>query len=154
MTLCTFTPTKAGDYYLQIRTNVALGGTAGRPGRLPEQPQGRSARPATTPRVIGSGNNRFALRVKGAQRGAVSIAGYQHMSIYANYTGANTTFNLVRVIPAAATKTLKIGFYDVGDATQPGTITGAAAARLEPRRLADQLHRAPAWSTARCRTAS
>ena len=26
--LCTFTPSAAGDYYLQIRTNVAIGGTA------------------------------------------------------------------------------------------------------------------------------
>ena len=72
--------------------------------------------------MIGSGNNRFALRVTGAQRGAVSIAGFQAMSIYANYTGANTTFNLVRVIPAAATKTLNIGFFDVGDATTAGTV--------------------------------
>ncbi len=45
------------------------------------------------------------------------------MSIYANYSGASSTFNLVRVIPAAATKTLVIGFYDVGDAANPGTIT-------------------------------
>ena len=47
--------------------------------------------------------------------------------MYANYSsgsaGANSTFNLVRVIPAAATKTLKIGFFDTGDATQPGTLT-------------------------------
>ena len=71
----------------------------------------------------GSGNNRFALRVNGPQRGAVSISGFQAMSIYANYTGANTTFNLVRVIPAAAAKTLNIGFYDVGDASNPGTVT-------------------------------
>jgi hypothetical protein len=52
----------------------------------------------------------------------VSIAGYEAMGIYANYTGANTTFNLVRVIPAAATKTLNIGFYDVGDASAAGTV--------------------------------
>ena len=56
------------------------------------------------------------------QRGAVSIAGFQAMSIYANYTGASSTFNLVRVVPAAATKTLNIGFYDVGDASNPGTV--------------------------------
>ena len=34
-----------------------------------------------------------------------------------------TEFNLVRVIPAAATKTLLVGFFDVGDASNPGTIT-------------------------------
>ena len=27
VSLCTFTPTRAGDYYLQVRTNVSLGGT-------------------------------------------------------------------------------------------------------------------------------
>ena len=70
--------------------------------------------------VSGTGNNRFSLRVTGSPASQpVSIAGYQAMGIYANYTGANTTFNLVRVVPAAATKTLNIGFYDVGDASAP-----------------------------------
>ena len=73
--------------------------------------------------VKGNGNNRFALRVTGPQRSAVSISGWDTMSIYANYTGALSTFNLVRVIPAAASKNLLIDFYDVGDATNPGTIT-------------------------------
>ena len=134
VTLCTFTPTKAGDYYLQIRTNVALGGTADGQGGYQNNPKVYSPdrrrhlrRPATATTGSRSGST-------GAQRGAVSIAGFQAMSIYANYTGANTTFNLVRVIPAAATKTLNIGFYDVGDATQRPAPSGAAAARLQPRR--------------------
>ena len=37
--LCTFTPTKAGDYYLQIRTNVALGGTADGEGGYTDNPK-------------------------------------------------------------------------------------------------------------------
>ncbi len=121
VTLCTFTPTQVGDYYLQIRTNVKLGGTSDGEGGY----QGNSkvfSQSGDDTSVGGSGNNRFALRLKGAQAGAVSISGYQHMSIYANYTGANTTFNMVRVIPAAATKTLKIVFFDVGDASAAGTI--------------------------------
>ncbi len=119
--LCTFTPSQSGDYYLQVRTNVALGGS-------PDGQGGYQGNPAVYNQtgddtsVHGSGNNRFALRVKGAPGASVSVAGWQHMSIYANYAGANSTFNLVRVIPAAATKTLVIGFYDVGDATNPGTI--------------------------------
>jgi hypothetical protein len=119
--LCTFTPTSAGDYYLQIRTNVALGGAPDGQGGYQNNPKVYT-QTGDDPAVTGSGNNRFSLRVTGSQRGAVSIAGFQAMSIYANYTGANSTFNLVRVIPAAATKTLNIGFYDVGDASNPGTV--------------------------------
>ena len=119
--LCTFTPSAAGDYYLQIRTNVAIGGTADGEGGYTGNPKIYSQTGDDTS-VTGSGNNRFAIRATGSGRAAVSIAGYQAMSIYANYNGANTTFNLVRVIPAAATKTLNIGFYDVGDATNPGTV--------------------------------
>ena len=52
--------------------------------------------------VLGNGNNRFAIRVKGAARSSVSVAGFQSMEMYANYAGASTTFNLVRVVPAAA----------------------------------------------------
>jgi Flp pilus assembly protein TadG len=119
--LCTFTPSAPGDYYLQIRTNVALGGTSDGEGGTQNNARVFTQTGDDTA-VTGSGNNRFALRVNGSQRGAVSIAGFQAMSIYANYTGSNTTFNLVRVIPAAATKTLNIGFYDVGDASNPGTV--------------------------------
>jgi hypothetical protein len=120
--LCTFTPSRAGDYYLQVRTDVALGGVSdgqgGFVGNANVTGQGGDDKA-----VHGDGNNRFAVRVKGAAAGAVSVAGWQHMSIYANYNGATSTFNLVRVIPAAATKTLVIGFFDVGDASNPGTIT-------------------------------
>ncbi|MGA8248460.1 MAG: pilus assembly protein TadG-related protein [Nocardioides sp.] len=119
--LCTFTPTVAGDYYLQVRTNVKLGGTPDGEGGYDNNPNVFSQTGDDTS-VGGTGNNRFSLRITGAQRSAVSIAGYQAMGIYANYTGANTTFNLVRVVPAAATKTLNIGFYDVGDASNPGTV--------------------------------
>ena len=49
-----------------------------------------TTRPATTPASHGSGNNRFAIRLKGAAVGSVSVSGWQHMTIYANYSGANT----------------------------------------------------------------
>ncbi|WP_372736240.1 pilus assembly protein TadG-related protein [Nocardioides sp.] len=120
--LCTYTPTQAGDYYLQIRTNVALGGTSDGQGGYQNNPKVFSQTGDDTS-VVGKGNNRFAIRVKGAARGAISVSGYDNMEMYANYAGAVTTFNLVRVIPAAATKTLKIGFFDVGDASAPGTLT-------------------------------
>ena len=76
------------------------------------------------------------------------------MSIYANYTGANTTFNLVRVIPAAATKTLNIGFYDVGDATNPGTVQVLPPTRLQPRQPSSPAAPARVSSRARSPTAS
>lgn len=120
--LCTFRPTAPGDYYLQIRTNVKLGGTADGQGGF--SGNGRVWQQTTDDTsVVGTGNNRWALRVRGTQRGAVSVAGWDHMGVYANYNGSKQTFNLVRVVPAAATKTLNIGFFDVGDASNPGTIT-------------------------------
>ena len=66
--------------------------------------------------VKGNGNNRFALRVTGAHAERCRSPGWEEMGIYANYPGASTSFNLVRVIPAAASKTLIITFFDVGDA--------------------------------------
>ena len=75
------------------------------------------------PAIHGTGNNRFAIRIKGARRAATAVSGFEHMEMYANYSngsvGATSTFNLVRVVPAAATKTLRIGFFDTGDARNP-----------------------------------
>jgi Flp pilus assembly protein TadG len=122
VTLCTFVPPAAGDYYLQIRTNVKLGGSPDGEGGYTSNSKVWEQTGDDT-NVKGVGNNRFALRVKGPGRAAVSIAGWDHMAMYLNYTGAKTTFNLVRVVPAAATKTLRIGFFDTGDASDPGTIT-------------------------------
>ena len=130
MALCTFTPTQAGDYYLQIRTNVKRGGVTDGQGGYKNNPNVFSQTGDDTS-VGGNGNNRFAIRVKGAGAAGVSVSGYQHMSIYANYTGANTFFNMVRVIPAAATKTLKIVFFDVGDA-RPGTDRSRSCRRPTP----------------------
>ena len=120
--LCTFTPTVAGDYYLQVRTDVALGGVTDNEGGYKDNANVFSQTGDNTS-VHGSGNNRWAVRVKGSQRASISVSGFEHMGMYANYDGASTTFNLVRVLPAAASKTLKIGFYDTGDATNPGTLT-------------------------------
>lgn len=120
--LCTYTPTQPGDHYLQIRTNVALGGAPDGQGGYQNNANVFSQSGDNTS-VHGNGNNRFAVRVKGAARSGISVAGFQAMGMYANYAGAASTFNLVRVVPGAATKTLRIGFYDTGDASQPGTLT-------------------------------
>jgi Flp pilus assembly protein TadG len=119
---CTFTPTRAGDYYLQVRTNVAIGGSADATGAFAGNMNVFSQAGDDTS-VKGNGNNRFALRVTGTSRASVSVAAWENMGIYANATGASSEFNLVRVIPAAASKTLIISFFDVGDADTAGKIT-------------------------------
>lgn len=120
--LCTFTPTSAGDYYLQVRTDVSLAGSSDGQGGYTGNSQvwQQTGDDLST---HGDGNNRFSLRVKGGGAGAVSVSAFQTMSLFANYAGANTTFNLARVIPAAAGEALDLGFFDVGDASAPGTIT-------------------------------
>jgi hypothetical protein len=118
---CTFTPTQAGDHYLQVRTNVAMGGSSDGKGGFTGNGSVTTQMGDNTG-VDGNGNNRFAIRATGPDRGSVSVAAWEEMGIYANYPGGATQFNLVRVIPAAASKTLIIQFFDVGDASSPGSI--------------------------------
>ena len=121
VTLCTFTPAAKGDYYLQIRTNVPVGGTADGLGGYAGNANVYTQTGDNTS-VMGDGHNRFALRATGPSRASVSISGWEHMSIYANSTSNPIEFNHVRVIPAAASKTLNIKFFDLGDAPYPGTL--------------------------------
>lgn len=121
--ICTFTPSTAGDYYLQVRTNVALGGSVGADGvhsgnaNVYNQAGDNLA-------VRGTGKNHFGLRaVSTAPAGAVSVAPYQRMRIYANADSAVTTFNLVRVSQAAAGKSLLVSFFDVGEGASSGSVT-------------------------------
>jgi hypothetical protein len=120
--LCTFTPTRAGDYYLQVRTNVALktsnpdsrGGYDGNMAVFTQTGDDTSVR--------GNGGNTFAIRAISVAAGSVSVAGWDRMSIWMNSNAVTSTFNLVRVVPAAASKTLSFEFYDAGDAASGGTI--------------------------------
>ncbi len=132
-TVCSFTVTQPGDYYLQVRTNIApvssapsasglYGGLDATGGWTGSQAAKVFSQSGDDTGVGGQGNNRFAMRIAGAPSGSMSVSGWQAMSIYMNYTGATARFNLVRVIPAAATKTLVLSFFDVGDASQAGTI--------------------------------
>ena len=119
------TPSQAGDYYLQVRSNVALpasytldstGAVAGN-SAVVNQAGDNTA-------VLGNGTNQFAIRaVSGASAGAVSVSPWEKMRIFANADSANTQFNLVRVVPAAANKSLVITYFDVGEAT--GTTAGS-----------------------------
>ncbi|HQR26866.1 MAG TPA: pilus assembly protein TadG-related protein [Nocardioides sp.] len=120
--VCTFTPTTSGDYYLQIRTNVALStsnydGRGGYNGNMAVFNQ-----TGDNTAVKGSGANTFAIRAISSAAGSVSVAGWDRMGMWMNTDAVTSTFNLVRVVPAAATKTLDFEFFDAGDAASGGTI--------------------------------
>jgi Flp pilus assembly protein TadG len=73
----------------------------------------------------GRGHNRGALRA--VANGVNTNTGVQiyangKMAIYQNELGTNTIFYLARVLPGAAGRTLKLSFYDTGDASSPGTL--------------------------------
>lgn len=135
---CTFTPTTAGDYYLQVRTNVPLGGT--QVNSLVWENNAAVLNAAGTD-TSGSGHNRFAVRAyipgnipSGTNAGLayasqVSVAGYERMPIYANASATSARFNLIQVLPNAAGQSFFFTAYDNGDATCPTcTITVALPA--------------------------
>ncbi|MCW2832401.1 MAG: putative Flp pilus-assembly TadE/G-like [Nocardioides sp.] len=119
VTMCDFVPNRAGDWYIQVRNNVAIpsGATLDSTGAY----AGNNAvvnQAGDDTSVKGNGNNMFGIRaISNAPAGAVSVASYERMRIYANADSATTTFNLVRVVPAAQNKTLVVSFFDVGEAT-------------------------------------
>lgn len=122
VTLCTFTPTQAGDYYLQVRNNVSLGGSADGDGGYIGNSRVYS-QAADDTAVRGTGTNNFGLRaVTTAPAGGISVAAYEKMRIFANSDSASTEFNLVRVPPAAANKSLVISFFDVGEGASAGSV--------------------------------
>jgi Flp pilus assembly protein TadG len=75
----------------------------------------------------GNGNNNFALRAYGANApfadSKVSIFGSSRIGIFANADSNTTEFYLARVMPSAVTRTLKLDFYDIGDAGAAGTVS-------------------------------
>jgi Flp pilus assembly protein TadG len=104
-TVCTVPNPIPGTYFIQVKTNTKANGTA-----APD----------------GGGANRFSMRVGlngNFQTTQANVYGWGRQGIYANYPGANTTFYLARVLPGAPGRTLLVNFFDVGDASQPGTLT-------------------------------
>jgi len=114
--VCTIdSPVPAGDYIVQVRTNVRLGNDPAGPADT------------TTP---GGGHNRFALRAAfvdaagtNPQSDGISIFGNASMAIYANAPNARTQFHLARVPSGSGGHTLSLNFFDVADASQPGTLS-------------------------------
>ncbi|CAA9379827.1 MAG: hypothetical protein AVDCRST_MAG47-2064 [uncultured Nocardioidaceae bacterium] len=123
--LCTFTPQRAGDYYLHVRTNkshtfpsnelvrtVPTGDVAGLAG----------ANGDASP--VGGGTNSFAIRAvtpAGGERD-VAVSGWDRMPIYANSEAASSTFNLIRALPGAAGQYIEFSFFDAGDAAGSATV--------------------------------
>jgi Flp pilus assembly protein TadG len=120
--LCTFTPTRSGDYYLQVRTNVSLGGT---PGTGLERSGNTTAAALTGNTTSGEGSNSFALRAVTApgQEKNVAVSGYDHMPISMNAQSATANFNLIRVLPGAAGQSISFSYFDAGDASGTGSVT-------------------------------
>jgi Flp pilus assembly protein TadG len=118
--LCTFKPTRSGDYYLQVRTNVSLGGSGSGLER-----SGNSAAAALQGNTTsGEGSNAFSLRAVTAsgQEKNVAVSGYEHMPIFMNADTATASFNLIRVLPGAAGQSISFSYFDAGDAAGNGSI--------------------------------
>lgn len=95
VTLCTVNAQEGDNYFIQMTTDAS------------------------------AGHNRFALRavVPNSNTPAdVNVAGNSYMGIYANAGARNTEFYLARVPTAAAGHTLVLNFFDIGDASSPGTL--------------------------------
>jgi Flp pilus assembly protein TadG len=93
--------TVAGDYFIEMRTNLTLNGQ---------------------PYTQGFGHNRFALRAVGGSN--IGIFGDGKMGIYANVGGGNLTqFYLARLLPNDAGHTLVLSLFDIGDGSSSGSLT-------------------------------
>jgi hypothetical protein len=110
ITLCTITAPEVGDYLLQVRTNIGFGTAT--PARM--------ADPSEDGNLLGVGQNRFAIRVSspGAQASVV-VSALERMPLFTNASGAHTTFLLARVPTFAAGSSLRVEFFDLGDAQAP-----------------------------------
>lgn len=112
--VCTIDAPVAGQYFLQVRTNIRLGGN----------PSG-----AGDPSTPGGGHNRYAIRASlvdaaGGPAGAgVKIEASAAMGIYANAPSATTQFHLARVPSGSGGRTLILSFFDISDSSQPGQLS-------------------------------
>ncbi|MDZ7733238.1 MAG: hypothetical protein U5R31_09060 [Acidimicrobiia bacterium] len=74
------------------------------------------------------GHNRFSLRAgfddgdEGVDAEGTTLFANGRLPVYANSEGADTTFYLARVEPTAIQRGLNVTLYDMGDASQAGTL--------------------------------
>lgn len=120
---CGFTPQRAGDYYLQVRTNVALGGAWRSGDGLVRY--GNTATLGAGNTTAGEGRNSFAVRavLPAGLESAVSVSGYEHMPISIAGPDPTATFHLIRVLPGAAGQKISFSYFDAGDGASTGSVT-------------------------------
>ncbi|WP_440901266.1 pilus assembly protein TadG-related protein [Actinosynnema sp.] len=142
--LCSFTPTRAGDYFLQVRTNVAapantvpqctmtstitcreantLGSVTRNPVVFRNNPE---VHKVTGNRELGEGANSFSLRaVSPSYADDVSVSGWSRMPMLQNAPNSTASFNLLRVLPGAAGQSIRFEFFDVADgSSDTGDVT-------------------------------
>jgi hypothetical protein len=126
---CRFIPTRAGDYYLQVRTNVSTA-NASAPTNTKGNPtviyaNNSDVLAPTGNLTSGVGVNSFGIRAvtNPGLENAVSVSAYDRMPIYANADSATSIFNLIRVQPGGAGKSIAFSYFDVGDGS--GSSTGS-----------------------------
>jgi Flp pilus assembly protein TadG len=133
--LCTFTPDVPGDYYVQVRTNVATtGGTAVANTNASNvtstsliytgNPNVTSS--TATPLTSGTGLNSFALRAIPSDTSKtqyIAVAGHESMPILQNAPGQTAKFNLIRALPGTRGQYIAFDFFDGGDGATSGDAT-------------------------------
>lgn len=131
--LCSFTPAKAGDYYLQVRTNVTTTGGTAVPNPLPSGGTGARSSYVYTGNpaaellagntTAGVGLNSFAFRAvptDASKRPYVAMAGNESMPILQNDPSNSVTFNLIRALPGTRGQYIAFDFYDAADGSGSG----------------------------------
>lgn len=124
--LCTFTPTRSGDYYIQVRTNVSAAGSNDPAPGTPLIWSGSSAAAAATGNTnTGAGSNAFAIRAAtpAGLGTSVAVSGWDRMPIFVNANSAVAEFNLIRVLPAAKGQFIDFNYFDAADAVNTGAGT-------------------------------
>ncbi|MEI2637861.1 MAG: pilus assembly protein TadG-related protein [Microthrixaceae bacterium] len=103
---------KSGEYLLQVRTNAKSSNLL----------QADST-------ITTKGNNGMSFRAGFGATGAetlsganVTLAARGRLPIFANASGADTRFYLARVLPTDAGRTLRVRLFDMGDASNSGTL--------------------------------
>lgn len=126
--LCTFTPTTAGDYYLQARTNLKVHGL----GVTDKNPHGTSLTPwiytCTTGTCLSDvqgnvvdddtsgGQNDFALRAVSSAAAHIAVSGLDSMPM-GQFGASPAKFALIRALPNTAGEYISFDFFDVGDSS-------------------------------------
>lgn len=158
--LCSFTPTMAGNYYLQVRTNRSPGGTA----VTNSNESGRSFDPVVWRDNASAGSrdgnvstttglNSFALRVVPSRadlRDDVAVAGYSRMPVLQNAPSSRARFNLIRALPSARGQYIAFDFFDAADGS---TGTGGSVRVIAPPDATGSIRSGPGGSVPGCRGA-